>query len=68
MIIVENSWEGKGLDVASAVRIMWVLRVQKSKEVPFLWTSGIMMVFHVREIHPPNADIAAYLTLLWLFY
>ncbi len=67
-IIVKNTWEAIALYVTSAFCFMCLLRFLYSKDKFFLWSSGMMMVFHVREIHPPNADIAAYLTLLWLFY
>lgn len=67
-IIVKNAWEEIALHVTSAFCFMCLLRFLYSKDKFFLWASGMMMVFHIREIHPPNANLFAYLVLLWLFY
>jgi len=68
VIIVKNAWEEIALHLTSAFCFMCLLRFLYSKDKFFLWASGMMMIFHVREIHPPNADLYAYLGLLWLFY
>lgn len=67
-LYVKNAMEEVALHVTSGLCFLCLLRFLYSKDKFFLWASAMMMIFHVREIHPPNATLAAYLGLLWLFY
>ena len=67
-IIAKNALEEIALYVVQAFCFMCLLRFLHSKETFFLWASGMLMLLHVREIHPPNANVVTYFGLIWFFY
>jgi hypothetical protein len=67
-IIVKNALEEWSLHITGAFCFMSLLRFLRSKEKFFLWATGLLMLFHFREFHPPNANIVTYSGLLWFFY
>ena len=67
-IISKNALEEIALYVTSAFCFACLLRFLRNKEKFFLWASGLLMLLHFREIHPPNANLVTYFGLIWFFY
>ena len=67
-IIAKNTLEEIALYVTSAFCFMCLLRFLRNKEKFFLWASGLLMLLHFREIHPPHADLVTYFGLIWFFH
>jgi hypothetical protein len=67
-IIVKNALEEWSLYITGAFCFMSLLRFLRSKEKFFLWATGLLMLFHFREFHPPHANIVTYSGLVWFFY
>lgn len=67
-LIVKNALEEIALHVTSGFCFLCLLRFLYSKDKFFLWSSGLMMLLFIREIHPPIADYGVYIGLLWFFY
>lgn len=67
-IIAKNALEEWSLYVTGAFCFMCLLRFLLSKEKFFLWASGLTMLLHFREFHPPNANVVTYFGLIWFFY
>lgn len=67
-LIVKNKLEEAALHVTSGFCFLCLLRFLYSKDQFFLWSSGLIMLLFIREIHPPIADYGVYIGLLWFFY
>ena len=68
VIIVKNALEEWSLHITGAFCFMSLLRFLHSKEKFFLWATGLLMLLHFREFHPPNSNFVTYFGLIWFFY
>jgi len=56
-IITKNVLEEYALHVTISLSFMCLIGFLLSKDMFFLWASGLMVLFVFREIHPPPANI-----------
>ena len=60
--------EDVALLVTSGFCLLCFSRFIYSKEKFFLWATGLLMLLHFREFHPPNSNFVTYFGLIWFFY
>ncbi len=56
------------LIVLIAFILICLIRFTLNKNMFFIWASCLLLVFFIREIHPPGSSLGVYLGILGLFY
>ena len=60
--------ETTALIVLAGFLLICLVRFTLNKNIFFVWAACLLLVFFIREIHPPGSSAGAYLGVLALFY